>query len=357
MAVELGVIEGFYGRPWSWAERRGVVAALAPHGYRFHLYAPKADDHLRRRWREPHPPGEAAELAGFGDACRSLGVRFGVGLSPFELHANFDAAGRDALAAKLTMLDDIGVQVLAILFDDMRGDFADLAVRQTEIVRFAAERTRAGRLIVCPSYYSDDPVLDREFGQRPSGYLEALGRGLDPAIDIMWTGEEICSTDFTAEHLDRVADQLRRKPFLWDNYPVNDGPKMSRHLHLRAFTGRSAAVLEGGVSAHGVNAASQPVLTRIPALTLAESYAAGTAYDPDRAFRSAAVEVMGVELAAMVEADLPLLQDEGLDRLGTQREVLRARYAALAHPGAREIVEWLDGGYDFVADAAEEPPQ
>ena len=350
MAVELGVIEGFYGRPWTWAERRGVTAALAAHGYRFHLYAPKADDHLRRRWREPHPPEEAAELTGFGDACRGLRVRFGVGLSPFELHADFDAAGREALAAKLAMLDELGVQDLAILFDDMRGDFPDLAARQTEIVSFAAERTRAGRLIVCPSYYSDDPVLDREFGQRPPGYLEALGRSLDPAIEIMWTGEEICSTGFTAAHLDRVADQLRRKPFLWDNYPVNDGPKMSRHLHLRSFTGRPAAVLDGRVAAHGINAASQPVLTQVPALTLVESYACGSAYEPLRAFRSAAERLLGAELAALVEADLPLLQDQGLDGLGAVRDALRSRYAAVGHPAAAEIVQWLDGAYAFVAE-------
>ena len=65
MTPELGVIEGFFGRPWSWAERRDAVAALAPHGYRFYLYAPKADPWLRRRWQEPHPEPELEELAAF----------------------------------------------------------------------------------------------------------------------------------------------------------------------------------------------------------------------------------------------------------------------------------------------------
>ena len=169
-------------------------------------------------------------------------MRFGVGLSPFELHFDFDAAGRAALEAKLRLLDDAGVQDLAILFDDMRGSVADLASRQAEIVHFAAARTRASRLIVCPTYYSDDPVLDRVFGPRPAGYLADLGRRLDPAIQIMWTGEEVCSRELSPGHLDSVAEQLRRKPFLWDNYPVNDGPRMSQHLHLRAFTGRPASI-------------------------------------------------------------------------------------------------------------------
>ena len=356
MPVELGIIEGFYGRPWTWAERSQLVGFLAPHDYRFFLYAPKADDHLRRLWREPYPQAQAAELARFGEACRACDVRFGVGLSPFALHADFDAGGRAALADKVAMLDEAGVQDLAILFDDMRGDFADLAARQAQIVHFAAERTRATRLIVCPSYYSDDPVLDRVFGRRPPRYLEELGRLIDPTVDIMWTGEEICSREFSAGRLDRVADQLRRKPFLWDNYPVNDGPRMSRHLHLRAFTGRPADVLAGRIVAHGINAASQPVLTRIPALTLSESYSRGRHYSYSRAFRLAAEQVLGAELAAIVEADLLQLQDEGLDGLAGGRDAMRARYAAFSYPGADEIVQWLDGGYAVEADDVEDPP-
>ena len=39
-----------------------------------------------------------------------------------------------------------------------------------------------------------------------------------------------------------IGEAMRRKPFLWDNYPVNDGPRMSQFLHLRAFTGRGAAI-------------------------------------------------------------------------------------------------------------------
>jgi hypothetical protein len=157
MTPELGLIEGFYGRPWPAADRAAAVTALAPHGYRFYLHAPKADALLRRRWRELHPDAEALALADFAAHCRARSVRFGIGLSPYELYREFDAGGREALAAKLAHLDQIGVNDLAILFDDMRGDLPDLARSQAEIVAFAAERTRATRIIVCPSYYSDDP--------------------------------------------------------------------------------------------------------------------------------------------------------------------------------------------------------
>jgi hypothetical protein len=350
MTPELGIIEGFFGRPYSWAERMQMAAALAPAGYGFYLYAPKADVYLRRRWRDPYPEAELAALATFAEACRAAGVRFGVGLSPYELFLDFDAAAKAALAAKLAQLDGLGLADLGVFFDDMKGDLAELAGRQAEIVGWIAERTAAGRLIVCPSYYTDDPVLDRVFGQRPAEYLEDLGAALDPAIEIMWTGEEVCAREFSPGHLARVAGQLRRKPFLWDNYPVNDGPRMSRHLHLRAFTGRPAAI-GAEISAHGINTASQALLSRIPALTLAESYAAGPAYHYGAAFRRAAQAVLGPELADAVERNLLSLEDAGLDGLDDERKArLRARFAGFEHPAAREIVDWLDGAYAMGAD-------
>lgn len=345
MTPELGLIEGFFGRPWSWADRVEAVRFLAPRGFGFYLYAPKADAFLRRRWQEPHTAAEREALAAFAAECRAAGVRLGVGLTPFELHLHPGHDWQPALAAKLAALDEAGVDDLAILFDDMRGDLPDLAERQAAIVHFAAEHSGATRILCCPSYYSDDPILDIAFGDRPPLYLEQLGRLLDPAIAIMWTGEEVCSREYSPGHLDRVAHQLGRKPFLWDNYPVNDGPRLSQHLHLRAFTGRPASI-GAALAAHGINLASQPVLSRIPALTLADGYAKGDAYEYGAAFERAAATVLGAELADRLQRDLLALQDRGLDRLGERRPTLRERYAAFDHPAAREIVDWLDGHWN-----------
>ena len=345
MTPPLGIIEGFFGRPWRWEDRRVAVAALAPHGYRFYLYAPKADPYLRRRWQDPYPERELEKLAAFAKYCRGEGVRFGIGLSPFELHLHAESGWQDRLGRKLAELDQLKPDDLAILFDDMRGDIPDLAERQAAIVHHAAERSGARRILCCPSYYSDDPILDVAFGARPPFYLEQLGRLLDPSIEIMWTGEEVCAQEYSPGHLARVARKIGRKPFLWDNYPVNDGSRMSQHLHLRAFSGRPAAI-GGLISGHGINPASQPLLSQIPALTLAESYAAGDDYQYGAAFERAARAVLGDKLAERVQRDLLTLQDRGLDRLGDRKAMLRDRYAGFDHPAAAEIVRWLDGHWN-----------
>ncbi len=344
MGAALGIIEGYYGTPWSWQARAETIAFLQPHGYRFYIYAPKADAFLRERWREDHPAETAARLRDLADICRGLGVRFGVGLSPLEVYRDFDRGARAALARKLSFFARIGVDDLAILFDDMTGNDPALAQKQADIVHWIAERAAVSRLAVCPTYYSDDPLLDRVFGRRPQNYLEELGARLDPAIDIFWTGEEVCAREFGVGHLARVGRLLGRKPILWDNYPVNDGKRMSQHLHLRAFTGRPAAIADH-IAAHAINPMLQPVLTRIPALTLAQSYRLGEAYEYGRAFADAAGVVAGPAFAELIRDDLVLLQDTGLDRLGEDAGRLRARYGAVAHPAAREIVAWLDGAY------------
>jgi len=339
---ELGIIEGFYGRQWTWEERAEAVRFLRGHGYAAYMYAPKGDAHLRERWQEPRPADDAAHLRELAQHCHDVGVRFGIGLSPFEVYRNFDRSAKDALARKLAFYDEIGADDIAILFDDMRGDVPDLARRQADIVHAARAGSQATRFFMCPTYYSDDAVLDRVFGARPPQYLEQLGSALDPDVHVFWTGEEICAAEISPGHLRRVTSQLQRRPFLWDNYPVNDTPRMNRFLHIRGFTGRRAGIA-AHAAGHFVNPALQPVLSRIPALTLVESYERGDDYAYGAAFMRAAELVAGAEIAEMLRADLHWLQDVGVERLEPAKAAeLRERYARIEHPIGREVVEWLD---------------
>jgi hypothetical protein len=354
MTPELGLIEGFYGRPWTWDEREDQARFLKSAGYDFYLYAPKGDAYLRRRWQEDHPQADADRLARLSRVCADFGLTFGVGLSPFEAYRDFGDQAKAALARKLAFFDAAGMTELAILFDDMRADTPDIAATQARMVTWIAERTAARHIIVCPTIYSDDPQLPRIFGAAPPTYLEDLAAGLDPAIGLFWTGEEVCSREYSAGHLERIAARIGRKPILWDNYPVNDGPRMSPYLYLRAFTGRPA-MIGAHLSAHAVNPSLQPTLFRIPALTLAQSYRLGEAYEYGVAFQRAADAVLGPELAALVSRHLGLMHDTGLDRLAPATIArLRERYSAFDHPGAGEVIAWLDGAYRITEEMMRE---
>jgi hypothetical protein len=342
-SFRLGIVEGFYGPPWSWPERLELATFLAGADYSFYLYAPKGDAFLRRRWREPWPSEQAAAIRGFSSRLGELGMGFGVGLSPLGLEA-------DRLLSKVDELVGCGANHLALLFDDMRGDEPGLVARQLSAAHAVRARFPKLALSLCPTYYSLDPVLDRLFGARPTDYLERLGRELDPAVEIFWTGERICSAAYSTEHLGRVAAILRRKPLLWDNYPVNDTPRLSRFLHLSAVTGRPAA-LRGQLSGHLANPMLQPLLSRVPLLTLARSYRQGEGYDSARAFEAAARRAVGDELAGLLVRDHKLFHEGGLDALTAgDRANLRADYARVDHPGAREVLSWLDGSSTVTAE-------
>lgn len=340
-----GMIEGFYGPLWSPQERRRVVAHLAADDYRFYHYAPKADAHLRENWREDWPEEQAKVLYELSADCRGRGMRFGIGLSPLGLDAEFGRQQRRELRRRLGDLDAVGIDDLVIQFDDVRGDAPDLAARQSEILDFAAGETRAGQIFFCPTWYSDDPLLDRLFGERPPDYLGELGRRLPQSVAVYWTGPEVCARTIPVDHVRQVAETLDRAPVLWDNYPVNDSPRMRRHLHLRPFHGRPTGLAEV-CRAHAINPALQAELSCLPALTLTAAYR-GENCEPDRAFDTAGRKLFGEALTRALAEHLHEFQDRGLDGLGEarRRELIR-RFRQFDQPAAREVIRWLEEGYE-----------
>ncbi len=345
----LGIVEGFFGPLWSWQQRARVVATLAPAGYARYVYAPKGDAALRRHWDAPYEPLWLAQIEAFAKRCTELGVELAIGLSPYGLQNDISAQKIATFRARLRDLAAVGIERFAILFDDMAANADDLASAQLQIVDAAADALPDRSFIVCPSYYSDDIVLDRVFGERPATYLEDLGRHLDPAIEIFWTGPEVCARQISRTHLQRIGETLRRKPTLWDNYPVNDGPRMSTQLHLRAFTGRDWRAGDA-VAAHLINPALQPTLSTLPALTLADVYSQKDAYDYAESFYAAAHKVVGASLALALREDLLLMQDAGLHRMGEQIDALKAKYQGYDHEAAHEILAWLNHEYAVSAE-------
>ena len=95
-------------------------------------------------------------------------------------------------------------------------------------------------------------------------------------------------------------------------------PRMSPHLHLRAFTGRPAAIGAAHRRPRDQHGLAGRALA-IPALTLAESYATGEAYQIHRRLPPRRRAVLGPDLADAVERTLLLLEDTGLTGSRTSR--------------------------------------
>ena len=343
-----GVIEGFFGKTWPDAARLACAEFLRAHQFDFYIYAPKADRHLRRAWAQPKPQEEIRQLAALSAGFRAKGLRFGLGLTPFEMHIDYGPAARAALQRKVAQLDAVGIDMLCILFDDMRGDVANLSDIQTRVIADITQWSSAQAFIVCPTYYSDDPVLERIFGRAPPAYLENFGRSLDPAIDVFWTGEQVCSAGYSDAHLIDVADRLGRKPFIWDNNIANDGKVRSSHLYLdpKSMGWSLDPRLTTGIA---INPMNQPSLSRIALANYASLLSNGATPLRETAFEAHVRSICGPPLAAAILQDVDLFQNRGLNAIAdAARERLVEKYRQFASDGcATEIVAWLAGEYRF----------
>ncbi len=336
-----GVIEGFYGRPWPSETRLAYPNYLQAMGLNTYLYCPKADTHLRRHWQQDWPVAQWRRLQAVGRACAGAGVFWGPGLSPYALYRDYGPARRRELRDKIERLKSLEAPLLAVLFDDMPGDLDALAARQADIVADVAGWLPGVRLLVCPTYYSFDPVLERVFGRMPENYWAELGGALPPGVDVFWTGNRVCSDSIQPADLESIEGLLGRPPLLWDNYPVNDGATRSNFLYCRPLGDRGPG-LRPFLTGHLCNGMNQGLLS-LPALAgLSALY--GCRVVPD----SWLARALGERTWTCLQRDRDRFQCMGLTGLDeSERAGLAAEYDAIGEPGAVEVAGWLRGDYAF----------
>jgi len=245
-----GVIEGFYGPLWTQAERLELFDWMQRWGLNTYFYGPKDDLHHRVLWREAYSQADTLPLAELIQECRFRGLEFVYALGPgldIRYASETDFA---ALQGRLAQLTDLGCRNVCLLFDDIpdrmhpedAARWTSLASAQCDLTnRLLAWLRGRGpvRFLFCPTPYCSRMADARHGGE---GYLETVGRELDPSVDIFWTGPEIISEEITVAHVEALATVLRRKPLIWDNLHANDydgrrvfcGPYSGRPPELRA---------------------------------------------------------------------------------------------------------------------------
>jgi hyaluronoglucosaminidase len=300
-----GIVEGFFGPLWSMAHRKALFEFGAARGMNTYLYAPKDDPYHRMRWRVAYPPRQWRELLGLIHCAQRNHIDFVYGFHPGEGLCFSDHAPINILLRKAGRFYQAGVRTFAVLFDDIPSRLTQ--ERDQQIFKNSLARAEASWLAaikarqpaswtevewwICPSYYSEDALLERVFGAFEEDFLKTLGAHLPPDVACFWTGPSVVSKKITLAHVRQIARKIQRPLLLWDNYPVND-LTMSDELHIGPLEGRDP-LLPQVVYGYLNNPLLQEELSFLPLATCFDYAAAPQAYASERSWNRAVKERFG----------------------------------------------------------------
>jgi hyaluronoglucosaminidase len=295
-----GVIEGFYGPPWSHEERLDLIRFCARHGLNTWVYAPKDDPFHRAKWRDPYPDAELERLGELVAECERVGIDFAYAIAPgLDLCYSHESEW-DTMLAKIEQLRSAGVVHFQLLWDDVEhalhcpedeelygGSERPTGAAQAPFSnRFAREIEQPGPLVVCPMAYAAT-------GDGP--YRRSFRPELDPSIVLYWTGPEVVSLAIHRDELDMSVHRYAgHEHLLWDNFPVNDWD--TSILHLGPLRARDPSLVHGKLRGIIANAMVQCVPSKLALATVADWASEPFAYDPlvsyERALREHGAEVL-----------------------------------------------------------------
>lgn len=232
-----GVVEGFYGTPWSHEARLRQLRFYGENKMNTYIYGPKNDPyHSCPGWRKPYPEKESAQIRELVKVATENEVNFVWAIHPGQ-DIKWNDEDRRLLIAKLESMYNLGVRSFAVFFDDISGEGTD-PHRQTDLLNyidrhFVKAKPDVTPLVMCPTEYN------RSWSNPKGNYLTTLGEKLDPSIQIMWTGDKVVA-DIKEESMAWINARIRRPAYIWWNFPVSDyvrdhlllGPVYGNDTHI-----------------------------------------------------------------------------------------------------------------------------
>ncbi len=227
-----GVVEGFYGTPWSHEARLRQLRFYGDNKLNTYIYGPKDDPfHSCPDWRKPYPAEEADHIRELVRVARENAVDFVWAIHPGQ-DIKWNEEDRSLLLAKFESMYRLGVRAFAVFFDDISGEGTH-PERQADLLNyidnyFVKVKGDVTPLIMCPTEYN------KSWSNPAKGYLTTLGTKLNSGIQIMWTGDRVIS-DITESGLAWVNEKIKRPAYVWWNFPVSD--YVRDHLLMGAVYG------------------------------------------------------------------------------------------------------------------------
>ncbi len=331
-----GIIEGFYGTPYSDEMRRELLEFASAHRYNAYFYAPKDDCYHRDRWREPYPADLLHEIGQLKEKADENYIDFYYCLSPGKDFCYASEEDYRVLLKKYEEIAALGVKNFAVLFDDIS---SALSERDAALFSCAAEAHCAvanclnrsleheHKIIFCPTDYFQNTDTD---------YRKAVRKYLDEDIAVIWTGYNTVAEVIPERDCIAAKESFERELILWDNYPVNDfEPKRRIYLGEICNRTKNIAAYHGGCIA---NVSELWQSSRFALCTMGEWMWNAENYDGESAYRRAVKELLDDS-------------DEALFFVGLSRSSVMRTYSTVKEYFDREEWAYLNDYY-FKAECA-----
>lgn len=288
-----GVVEGFYGVPWSREARLSQLDFYGRNKMNIYIYGPKDDPyHSSPNWRKPYPAQEAEQLKELVECARRNEVLFYWAIHPGK-DIRWNTEDRDLLMEKFESMYRLGIRAFAVFFDDISGEGTS-AEKQVELLNdiyhnFVKVKGDVAPLLMCPTEYN------RLWTKLEGGYLATLGGKLHPDIGILWTGDKVvaCIDKPTMQFVNPL---LKRKAFIWWNFPVSD--YVRDRLLLGAVYGNGTDI-DDDISAFISNPMEHAEASKIALFSIADYAWNMDAYKSDASWRRAVRYLMPGHAAAL----------------------------------------------------------
>lgn len=281
-----GVVEGFYGTPWSQEARMRQLDFYGRNKMNVYLYGPKDDPyHSTPHWRKPYPAQEAEQLKLLVDKARENNVIFYWAIHPGQ-DIRWNDEDRDLLLQKFESMYQLGVRGFAVFFDDISGE-GTKASKQAELLNyiddhFVKVKKDVAPLIMCPTEYN------KSWTNLKGGYLTTLGEKLNQDIQIMWTGNKVVAT-IDKPTLEFINPLIKRKAYIWWNFPVSD--YVRDHLLLGPVYGNGLDIKDD-MSAFVSNPMEHAEASKISLYSVADYTWNMEKYDSDASWKHAVKDLM-----------------------------------------------------------------
>ncbi len=279
-----GIIEGFYGNPWSHDERIAMFDFMGRHKMNEYTYGPKNDPYHRGQWATPYPETEGKLITELAEAAHRNKVKFVWAMHP----GNSIGEGNYAAAlSKFEAMYELGVRNFSLFFDDISGENVGQQVAYLKYLtdNFVKKHSDVGALSVCPTAYNT------AFGGAGLyNYMHTMSE-LDPDVKIMWTGRSVVDM-LQVDNLKSFTDMAGRKPYIWLNYPVNDYGGGS--ILMGSVTGLDPNIKDH-VSAFCSNPMEYAEASKVALYSLADFAWNPTAFDPAQAWENSLRELVPAE--------------------------------------------------------------